>query len=207
MLKASNTTKSDYFGNSVAISADRMVVGAYFEDSISPINGYEGDRSENLEANVGAAYVFGESLPLPPQEAFAKAAAAAGWTGPDSAATATPLGDGIPNLLKYASNLNLGYRDGRTLNYFWEHAGLPRVRPVTNGSATAFQVEYLRRRRSGLIYTPKLSNSLLPGSFVPLTGTPAVTPINDEWERVVIQEASDSLTSPTKFAIVEVSLP
>jgi len=68
-LKAPNAEGSDYFGRSVAISGDTIVVGAYYEDSNStavcnaPFSGncaapsglYMGDNSLT---NPGAAYVF-----------------------------------------------------------------------------------------------------------------------------------------------------
>ncbi len=55
-LKASNTDAGDFFGSSVAISGDTVVVGAYFEDSNA--TGVNGDQSNNSGTNSGAAYVF-----------------------------------------------------------------------------------------------------------------------------------------------------
>jgi uncharacterized repeat protein (TIGR01451 family) len=55
-LKASNTGASDFFGNSVAISGDIVMVGAPFEDSNA--TGVDGDQSDNSASNSGAAYVF-----------------------------------------------------------------------------------------------------------------------------------------------------
>ena len=55
-LKASNTGAGDYFGYSVAISGDTVVVGAYGEDSNA--TGVNGDQSDNSAADSGAAYVF-----------------------------------------------------------------------------------------------------------------------------------------------------
>lgn len=53
------------------------------------------------------------------------------------------------------------------------------------------RVEFFRRKNSGLIYTPKRSSTLAPGSFVLMTGTPVVTPspfTGDQWERVIVEE-------------------
>ena len=55
-LKASNTGSSDYFGRSVAISDDTLVVGAYGEDSGA--TGVGGDESDDSANYSGAAYVF-----------------------------------------------------------------------------------------------------------------------------------------------------
>jgi hypothetical protein len=55
-LKASNTERDDLFGDSVAVSGDTVVVGAFAEDSnATGINGNSGNNSANLS---GAAYVF-----------------------------------------------------------------------------------------------------------------------------------------------------
>ncbi|MCX6606665.1 MAG: FG-GAP repeat protein, partial [Acidobacteria bacterium] len=55
-LKASNTEASDYFGQSVAISGDTVVVGAYGESSNA--TGVNGAQSDNSANDAGAAYVF-----------------------------------------------------------------------------------------------------------------------------------------------------
>ncbi|MBL8063643.1 MAG: S-layer homology domain-containing protein [Anaerolineales bacterium] len=54
-LKASNSEAGDNFGETVAISGDTVVVGAYKEDSnATGVNGNEGNNS----FDAGAAYVF-----------------------------------------------------------------------------------------------------------------------------------------------------
>ncbi len=55
-LKASNTDAGDNFGYSVAISGNRVLVGARFEDSAA--SGINGDDNDNTAAQAGAAYVF-----------------------------------------------------------------------------------------------------------------------------------------------------
>jgi hypothetical protein len=61
-LKAPNAEASDYFGISVAISGDTIVVGAYQEDSQSAAVcnnlGMCGGLGNNLTGEAGAAYVF-----------------------------------------------------------------------------------------------------------------------------------------------------
>src|SRR6266568_929904 len=54
-LKASNTGECDYFGLSVAVSGDTMVVGAYHEDSSA--TGVNGNQSDNSAVDSGVAYV------------------------------------------------------------------------------------------------------------------------------------------------------
>jgi uncharacterized membrane protein len=55
-LKASNTDANDFFGRSVAVSGDTVVVGAFTESSNA--NGINGDQSDDSAPGAGAAYVF-----------------------------------------------------------------------------------------------------------------------------------------------------
>jgi hypothetical protein len=69
-LKASNTGRDDYFGNSVSISGDTIVVGAYREDSnATGVNGTQG----NGATDSGAAYVFVRNGTSWTQQAYLKA--------------------------------------------------------------------------------------------------------------------------------------
>ncbi|KAA3664244.1 MAG: integrin [Chloroflexi bacterium] len=70
-VKASNTDAGDYFGSSIAISGDTVVVGAYYEESGA--TGINGDESDNSAGNAGAAYVFVRSGGIWTQEAYLKA--------------------------------------------------------------------------------------------------------------------------------------
>lgn len=72
-LKASNSSATDYFGFSTAISGDTIVVGAYFEDS-GETTITNGTTSAGTGAtNSGAAYVFKRSGTNWTQEAYLKA--------------------------------------------------------------------------------------------------------------------------------------
>jgi hypothetical protein len=70
-LKASNTGGSDYFGLSVAVSGDTVVVGAGAEDSAA--TGVNGNQSDNSAGGSGAAYVFVRSGTTWSQQAYLKA--------------------------------------------------------------------------------------------------------------------------------------
>jgi hypothetical protein len=77
-LKASNPDRSDRFANSVAISGDRVVVGAWGEDSDA--TGVDGDQNNNLAppnnlgaGSTGAVYVFTRAGGVWSQEAYLKA--------------------------------------------------------------------------------------------------------------------------------------
>ena len=70
-LKAGNTDAGDYFGISVSIDGDSLVVGAYGEASCA--TGVDGDGSNNGCTQAGAAYVFTRSAATWSQQAYLKA--------------------------------------------------------------------------------------------------------------------------------------
>ncbi|MGQ0553772.1 MAG: FG-GAP repeat protein [Planctomycetota bacterium] len=70
-LKASNTGAEDQFGFSVAASGERVVVGAFSEDSSA--TGVNGNGADNSSLHSGAAYVFLRSGSVWSQEAYLKA--------------------------------------------------------------------------------------------------------------------------------------
>ena len=70
-LKASNTGIFEYFGHSVAIDGDTLVVGAVYEDSAA--TGVNGDQSDNSAKDSGAAYVFVRDGTTWSQQAYLKA--------------------------------------------------------------------------------------------------------------------------------------
>lgn len=70
-LKASNTGAGDNFGRSVAMSGDRIVVGAWSEDSSS--TGVNGSQSSNSASASGAAYIFDRTNGVWNQAAYLKA--------------------------------------------------------------------------------------------------------------------------------------
>ena len=71
LLKASNTEIGDIFGNSVAISGDRIVVGAPLESSNA--TGVDGSQTNNSATSSGAAYLFTRSGSTWTQRAYLKA--------------------------------------------------------------------------------------------------------------------------------------
>ena len=70
-LKASNPGYQDYFGVSVGISGDTIVVGARGEASASP--GVNGNQNDNSAHWAGAAYVFTRTGTTWTQQAYLKA--------------------------------------------------------------------------------------------------------------------------------------
>jgi hypothetical protein len=70
-VKASNTGAGDWFGSSVAVSGDTVVVGAPLEASNA--TGVNGNQADNSATNSGAAYVFVRSGTVWTQQAYLKA--------------------------------------------------------------------------------------------------------------------------------------
>jgi hypothetical protein len=72
-VKASNTESGDRFGGSIALSSDglTLAVGAYVEASSA--SGVNGDQTNNLFSQAGAAYVFTYSGATWAQQAYLKA--------------------------------------------------------------------------------------------------------------------------------------
>jgi len=82
-IKASNTQTGDYFGQSIAISGDTLVVGAHGEDSNA--TGVNGDETDDSASKSGAAYVFIRTAGTWSQQAYLKASNAGahdefGWS-------------------------------------------------------------------------------------------------------------------------------
>ncbi len=74
---------------------------------------------------------------------------------------ASPQQDGVSNLLKYALNLSFYSPDYRILAA-GSLRGLPRIDALPNGSSSLFRYEFLRRKGSGLIYTPQIDALRFP---------------------------------------------
>ncbi len=70
-LKASNTEAGDWFGATVALAGDTLVVGARFEDSAA--TGINGNQADNSAPDSGAAYVFTRTGGIWSQQAYLKA--------------------------------------------------------------------------------------------------------------------------------------
>lgn len=134
--------------------------------------------------------------------AFEAAAAAAGLTGVDALRDAIPFGDGIPNLVKFAFNMNLSGPDV-TRMHPGGFAGLPHHSMVEDGfGGWIWRIEYVRRTDAGLIYTPERSLSLAQGSFSSVMSefaTETVQVISAGLERVIIEDPFFLTPPPAAF--------
>ncbi len=139
---------------------------------------------------------------------FGNWATAAGLTSGGAAHDAIPFSDGVPNLLKYAFNLNGNSSDSRTLVPATGTAGLPVTRITGTPAAPFLRIEFIRRIGSALTYTPQKSATLgSAATWTPFTSSPTVTPINAGWERVIHEDAYVPATTPRHFTRLLVILP
>ncbi|MCX6875649.1 MAG: choice-of-anchor D domain-containing protein, partial [Verrucomicrobia bacterium] len=100
----------------------------------------------------------------------------------------TPQGDGVPNLLKFAFNMDPTKPDVRALTVGADGtAGLPGGAVV----AGVFRIEFLRRKaltHPGIIYTPQFCSDI--DTWIDFAGVPTtVTPVDPTWERVVVDDS------------------
>jgi uncharacterized delta-60 repeat protein len=142
-----------------------------------------------------------------PLTMFQNVVAGSGLMGADAEPGASPFGDGVSNLLKYAFNMNLSGPDASQVIPDSGLKGLPSTRLLNNGTQQTLEIQYLRRRNSGLIYTLKSSSSLEETSFITLSMPESVSPINDTWERVSVVLPVNTSIAPRLFTVIEVRLP
>ncbi|MBN8459475.1 MAG: choice-of-anchor D domain-containing protein [Verrucomicrobia bacterium] len=130
----------------------------------------------------------------------------AGLEGADAEPGASPFDDGVSNLLKYAFGMDWGGPDRTVLTEETGEAGLPYWSVRGEGSSRVLRVEFVRRKFVNLTYEPQVSAPLAPETFNPMAGTPSVTDINSEWERVIVEEPAPADTVPRLFGRMSVTL-
>lgn len=116
--------------------------------------------------------------------------------------------DGVQLLLEYAFNLDPINADFKILEQSVGTFGLPLVSLVPSGEDSALQIEYIRRKEETnpqISYFPEFKSSMEGGEWeVQITET--VTTIDDEWERVVVTDSTDTSVENQRFARVRVEL-
>lgn len=143
----------------------------------------------SIETASGHDYAA-ESAPTGPFDAWVSAA---GMTGEDAARTASPRGDGVANLLKFAFNMDPSATDVRRLTPGGaETAGLPCGQMVVlPDGRNALKMEYVRRKASsapGIQYAVQFSSDLQTWTESGLPET--TTSIDATWERVSVTDDS-----------------
>ncbi|MEO5913459.1 MAG: choice-of-anchor tandem repeat GloVer-containing protein [Luteolibacter sp.] len=126
----------------------------------------------------------------------------------NAADNADPDQDNVPNLLERAFNLSPIQSDTSIVVADTGITGLPNIRATGDAGNLRLRIEYLRRTASsnaGLDYLPQSCNELgSEDDWTPLIGPETVTPINADWERVVIEEEAGG-NQPQHFGRLKIS--
>jgi autotransporter-associated beta strand protein len=137
---------------------------------------------------------------------FASWAASNGLVGAAAAPEATPMGDEIPNLLKYAFNLEpdeVVAGPARTLVPGSGKSGLPFVTIAGNGPSAKVRIEFVRRKGTELAYQAQFSGDL--NEWRNATAVPLVSSIDATWERVILEDEATAGSTGRRFGRVVVT--
>ena len=113
-------------------------------------------------------------------------------------------GDSVPAILEYAFNLDPASPDGGAMAPGGS-AGLPAVTVEGQATNAYLTIEFLRRRNAvDLDYSPQfsqdLTNWVAPGAVL------SVSPVNGDWERVIVRDAVPVPAAPRRFGRVGVTV-
>jgi hypothetical protein len=142
-----------------------------------------------------------------PAVAYEEWAQRAGLAGTDAQPSAMPFGDGVPNMHKYAFNMDGTKADYHVLTPGVGVSGLPHIKISQSGEGgMVLRFEYLKRIGSNLIYTPQTGTTLQEGLWTPLSAPPGEI-IDAEWERVICEAPFDPQTTPSFFGRLKITMP
>ena len=125
-----------------------------------------------------------------------------------SGPAASYTGDDIPNLLKFALNLNPKLANPAFMVAGTGTSGLPLVGVTVAGGQPYLTLEYVRRTAAsspGITYLAEFGNSPAVTGGWSATGIESVTPIDANWERVKVTDQQPNL--PARFGRVRVTQP
>lgn len=129
--------------------------------------------------------------PAPQSSAFSQWIGTAGLDGPNASPNAIPFSDGVPNLLKYAFNLDGAAADTRVLPLSHNAtSGLPLTSVNEADQSPALAIEFLRRKGNpGITYQAEFSTDMLATESWENATNPETTYFIDEtWERVRVED-------------------
>ncbi len=116
-----------------------------------------------------------------------------------------PGGGGVPNLLKYAFNISPIVGNPVYLVSGTGDSGMPVVIAAESGSS-GICVEYVRRRKAiDLMYQVEFSGNLTETGWI-VESDEIATVIDEEWERVVVEDPVGVGDSERRFGRVRVEL-
>lgn len=198
-----NWTKLNLFSNSDGtISFDSKAL-AFSHLRADDTNGGIVTGTGTLD-DLDTKFIWGYGSDDPPLT-YAQWAAQQGLSGADAGEGAQPYGDGIDNLLKYASNLTGNEPHVQLLEPNTGTGGLPNVQIAGADSLYSLRFEYLRRRNAGLTYTPVMSTDLTDWSEI--DAGERVINIDSNWDRVTLEFPVDGNAVEKAFGRIEVTSP
>ncbi len=194
-----------------AISLEELIPESdIFSEHLRASGGNPNDAADTHLTEVGQEIIL---WPVPEEreyvfEADAKsqletAAVSAGLAGDEALPEAIPQNDGVPNILKFAFNMDLASPDSQTLSGEG-NSGLPAISIVEESQTKKLQFDFLRRKNSGLTYTPVYSTDLDPQTFSPATGTEIVTNVDALFDRVCVDMPIDFSDTNAYFGRIKV---
>jgi hypothetical protein len=123
-----------------------------------------------------------------------------------AAADADADADGASNLLEFAFHMVPTTPDFHYLKPGTGTTGLPAFSLVGSGDTLRLRFEFVRRTATSapvITYTPQFADSPA-GPWVDATSQPTVTPIDEIWERVVVEDEETAAT--TRYGRVQVAI-
>lgn len=121
----------------------------------------------------------------------------------DATTTTDTDNDGVPNLAEYAFNLSPVLGGTPVLAPGMGLAGLPSI----TYSGGRLRVEHIRRRTNRhLRYMVEFSDDLVSARWNAATAAPVISPINTEWERVVVEDADGPTSGAARFGRVRLQV-
>ena len=115
--------------------------------------------------------------------------------------------DGANNLAEWAFNLNPTRPDIAALTPGTGTAGLPVARLTGSAGNLRLTIEFIRRKNAGLTYTVQFANAPAGAGFQPAVNAPTVTPIDANWERVIVEDSVTPGAQAIRFGRVRVTAP
>ena len=115
--------------------------------------------------------------------------------------------DGLNNFTEFAFNLDPTRPSVGALVPNTGTSGLPVAYLAQIGADVHLTIEFVRRKNTGLTYTVQFANAPGAANWLAAVNVPIVTPIDANWERVVVDDAATAGANTTRFGRVIVSKP
>ena len=116
--------------------------------------------------------------------------------------------DFVELLYEYGFNLDPTQPDPQILTPATGTAGLPSIRVLNDAGSFRIETEYIRRRGDrNLQYIVEFGSGLQPVDWEAATGTQVVSPIDENWERVLILDTETAPPLTERFGRVRLELP